>query len=159
MDLVQADLPTCRTDELYSELLRRDKRVFLRIWTFSLLVVDLHPCFWYPVALLPGDIPLQILLLQKYLRSTFDIVGTLAPELALRILRELSIKEVVKVGMVSGGFKHSSLVDESNFRRAELLYSLVEIRRGTDVNVLLRCRRNGSLRLDILRCGVGTVYG
>ncbi|KAF8552802.1 hypothetical protein OG21DRAFT_1415436 [Imleria badia] len=52
-------------------------------------------------SLLPGDIPLQILLLQKYLKSTFDIVGTLAPELALRILRELSIKEVVKVGLVS----------------------------------------------------------
>lgn len=112
-----------------------------------------------PIALLPGDIPLQILLLQKYLRSTFDVVGTLAPELALRILRELSIKEVVKAGMVSGGFKHSNLVDESDFRRAELLYSMVEIRRRTDVNVVLRCRRNGSRRQDILRCGVGTVYG
>lgn len=55
-----------------------------------------------PTALLPGDIPLQILLLQKYLRSTFDIVGMLAPELALRILRELSVKEVVRAGLVSG---------------------------------------------------------
>lgn len=54
------------------------------------------------VALLPGDIPLQILLLEKYLKSTFDIVGTLGPELALRILRELSVKEVVNVGLVSG---------------------------------------------------------
>ncbi|KAF9223100.1 hypothetical protein BS17DRAFT_782382 [Gyrodon lividus] len=52
-------------------------------------------------SLLPGDIPLQILLLQKYLKSTFDIVGKLAPDLALRILRELSVKEVVKVGLVS----------------------------------------------------------
>ncbi|KAF8838190.1 hypothetical protein BDN67DRAFT_907821 [Paxillus ammoniavirescens] len=52
-------------------------------------------------SLLPGDIPLQILLLQKYLKSTFDIVGTLAPDLALRILRELSVKEVMKAGLVS----------------------------------------------------------
>ncbi|KAF9233768.1 hypothetical protein BU15DRAFT_90225 [Melanogaster broomeanus] len=53
------------------------------------------------LSLLPGDIPLQILLLQKYLKSTFDIVGTLAPELALRILRQLSVKEVMKAGLVS----------------------------------------------------------
>ncbi|KAH7890529.1 WD40-repeat-containing domain protein [Phlebopus sp. FC_14] len=52
-------------------------------------------------SLLPGDIPLQILLLQKYLKSSFDIVGTLAPDLALRVLRELSVKEVVKAGLVS----------------------------------------------------------
>ncbi|KIJ62311.1 hypothetical protein HYDPIDRAFT_94912 [Hydnomerulius pinastri MD-312] len=52
-------------------------------------------------SLLPGDIPLQILLLQKYLKSSFDIIGTLAPDLALRILRELSVKEVVKAGLVS----------------------------------------------------------
>ncbi|KAG6331826.1 hypothetical protein ID866_7263 [Astraeus odoratus] len=52
-------------------------------------------------SLLPGDIPLQILLLQKYLKSSFDIVGSLSPELALRIFRQLSIKEVVKAGLVS----------------------------------------------------------
>lgn len=52
-------------------------------------------------SLLPGDIPLQILLLQKYLKSSFDIVGSLAPDLALRIFRELNIKEVVKAGLVS----------------------------------------------------------
>lgn len=52
-------------------------------------------------SLLPGDIPLQILLLQKYLKSSFDIVGSLAPDLALRIFRHLSVKEVVKVGLVS----------------------------------------------------------
>ncbi|KAG8221468.1 hypothetical protein J3R82DRAFT_1675 [Butyriboletus roseoflavus] len=57
--------------------------------------------YGYGPTLLPGDIPLQILLLQKYLRSTFDIVGTLAPELALRILKELSVQEVVKAGLVS----------------------------------------------------------
>ncbi|KAL4079917.1 hypothetical protein V8B97DRAFT_2020668 [Scleroderma yunnanense] len=52
-------------------------------------------------SLLPGDIPLQILLLQKYLKSSFDIVGSLSPDLALRVFRELSIKEVVKAGLVS----------------------------------------------------------
>ena len=66
-------------------------------------------CVLCPVALLPGDIPLQILLLQKYLKSTFDIVGSLAPELALRILRELSVKEVVKAGLVSGNFTYFCL--------------------------------------------------
>ncbi|KAG0702605.1 WD40-repeat-containing domain protein [Suillus ampliporus] len=50
---------------------------------------------------LPGDIPLQILLLQKYLKSSFDIIGSLAPNIALRILRELSVKEVVRAGLVS----------------------------------------------------------
>lgn len=78
-------------------------------------------------------------------------MGTLAPELALRILRELSVKEVVNAGLVSDHFTHSSLVDESD--------TLVETHRETNVNVALRCRRNGSRRLDILRCGVGIVYG
>ncbi|OJA10850.1 hypothetical protein AZE42_06129 [Rhizopogon vesiculosus] len=50
---------------------------------------------------LPGDIPLQILILQKYLKSSFDIIGSLSPELALRILREVSVKEVVIAGLVS----------------------------------------------------------
>ncbi|KAG1894204.1 uncharacterized protein F5891DRAFT_1063239 [Suillus fuscotomentosus] len=50
---------------------------------------------------LPGDIPLQILLLQKYLKSSFDIIGFLAPELALQILSKLSVKEVVRAGLVS----------------------------------------------------------
>ncbi|KAG1855198.1 hypothetical protein DFJ58DRAFT_906114 [Suillus subalutaceus] len=50
---------------------------------------------------LPGDIPLQILLLQKYLKSSFDIIGFLAPEIALQILSKLSVKEVVRAGLVS----------------------------------------------------------
>ncbi|KIK26303.1 hypothetical protein PISMIDRAFT_95127 [Pisolithus microcarpus 441] len=52
-------------------------------------------------SLLPGDIPLQILLLQKYLKSSFDVVGSLAPDIALRIFRHLSVKQVVEVGLVS----------------------------------------------------------
>ncbi|KAG2360790.1 hypothetical protein BDR07DRAFT_1288705 [Suillus spraguei] len=50
---------------------------------------------------LPGDIPLQILLLQKYLKSSFDIIGFLAPEIAIQILSKLSVKEVVRAGLVS----------------------------------------------------------
>lgn len=34
----------------------------------------------------PGDIPLQILLLERYAKSTFDVLGSLGDELALRIL-------------------------------------------------------------------------
>ncbi|KAH0828736.1 hypothetical protein J3R83DRAFT_3157 [Lanmaoa asiatica] len=86
VDLVQADLPKYRTDELSSELFRHDKRIFLRILDVP-FYREISPC--------------KFLLLQKYLRSTFDILGTLAPELALRILRELSVKEVVKAGLVS----------------------------------------------------------
>ncbi|KAF8201357.1 hypothetical protein K438DRAFT_1671594 [Mycena galopus ATCC 62051] len=37
-------------------------------------------------ASLPGDIPLQILTLQKYSKLSHDIVGALAPQLALRVL-------------------------------------------------------------------------
>ena len=91
-------------------------KIYLRIWTLSLLLV----IFVLPVALLPGDIPLQILLLQKYLRSTFDIAGTLAPELSLRILRELSVKDVIKVGSVSD---HSHVLSLGG---AILLHHLVD---------------------------------
>jgi hypothetical protein len=52
-------------------------------------------------ATLPGDIPLQILLLQKYLKSSFDIIGFLAPEIAIQILSKLSVTEVVRAGLVS----------------------------------------------------------
>ncbi|KAF9269792.1 hypothetical protein L218DRAFT_850457 [Marasmius fiardii PR-910] len=61
----------------------------------------------------PGDIPLQILLLQKYLKSTYDILGNLAPNLALRVLKEFTVSEVVKLARVSkawyGVVHHSSL--------------------------------------------------
>ncbi|KAJ3507730.1 hypothetical protein NLJ89_g6145 [Agrocybe chaxingu] len=50
---------------------------------------------------LPGDIRLQILLLEKYARSTFDVLGSLAPDLAFRILRLLSVRELLAVEPVS----------------------------------------------------------
>jgi pyrimidine and pyridine-specific 5'-nucleotidase len=46
---------------------------------------------------MPGDIRLQILLLEKYARSTFDIVGHLSPELVLRIFRYFSVSELLGV--------------------------------------------------------------
>jgi pyrimidine and pyridine-specific 5'-nucleotidase len=50
---------------------------------------------------LPGDIRLQILLLEKYLKSTFDIVGNLSNPLKCRILKFLSIRELLGVETVS----------------------------------------------------------
>jgi len=49
---------------------------------------------------MPGDIRLQVLLLEKYARSTFDVVGNLAPDLAFKILKLLSVKELVGVESV-----------------------------------------------------------
>jgi pyrimidine and pyridine-specific 5'-nucleotidase len=50
---------------------------------------------------MPGDIRLQILLLEKYARSTFDIVGNLAPPLVLRVFRLLTVRELLGVESVS----------------------------------------------------------
>ncbi|TFK44441.1 hypothetical protein BDQ12DRAFT_593867 [Crucibulum laeve] len=50
---------------------------------------------------LPGDIRLQILLLEKYAKSTFDVLGSLAPDLAYNILKWLSVKELLAVEPVS----------------------------------------------------------
>ncbi|XP_006456105.1 hypothetical protein AGABI2DRAFT_188160 [Agaricus bisporus var. bisporus H97] len=50
---------------------------------------------------LPGDIRLQILLLDKYLKSTFDVLGHLAPNIAFRILSKLSVKELLRLEPVS----------------------------------------------------------
>jgi hypothetical protein len=50
---------------------------------------------------MPGDIRLQILLLEKYARSTFDIVGNLAPPLVLRVFGLLTVRELLGVESVS----------------------------------------------------------
>ena len=47
------------------------------------------------LACLPGDIRLQILLLEKYAKATFDIIGNLAPDLAFKILKHLSVPELL----------------------------------------------------------------
>ncbi|KAJ6551173.1 hypothetical protein B0H19DRAFT_1156769 [Mycena capillaripes] len=46
-------------------------------------------------ASLPGDIPLQILTLQKYAKLSHDIVGALAPPLALRVLLLIPIPHLL----------------------------------------------------------------
>jgi hypothetical protein len=50
---------------------------------------------------MPGDIKLQILLLEKYAKSTFDIVGNLAPNLVFQIFKHLSVAELIGVESVS----------------------------------------------------------
>ncbi|KAK0481539.1 hypothetical protein IW261DRAFT_1334733 [Armillaria novae-zelandiae] len=49
----------------------------------------------------PGDVPLQILLLQRYLKSTYDVLGNLSPELSLRILKEFSVSQLLGLATVS----------------------------------------------------------
>ncbi|KAJ7444542.1 hypothetical protein B0H11DRAFT_2162672 [Mycena galericulata] len=46
-------------------------------------------------ASLPGDIPLQILTLQKYAKLSHDIVGALAPPIALRVLLLIPIPHLL----------------------------------------------------------------
>ncbi|KAJ7621349.1 hypothetical protein FB45DRAFT_754291 [Roridomyces roridus] len=46
-------------------------------------------------ASLPGDIPLQILTLQKYAKLSHDLVGALAPPLALRVLLLIPIPHLL----------------------------------------------------------------
>lgn len=50
---------------------------------------------------MPGDIRLQILLLEKYARSTFDIIGNLAPDLTFKIFKFFSVPELLSVEAVS----------------------------------------------------------
>ena len=51
-------------------------------------------------AMLPTDISEQIRLLEKYVRSSFDVVGLLPKDLGVRIFRELSVSDVLKVASV-----------------------------------------------------------
>ena len=47
-------------------------------------------------ACLPGDIRSQINMLERYLKSTFDVVGNLTADLSFKILKHLSVQELVK---------------------------------------------------------------
>jgi pyrimidine and pyridine-specific 5'-nucleotidase len=49
------------------------------------------------IACLPGDIRLQILLLEKYAKSTFDVLGNVSPDLSFRILKHLSVRELLAI--------------------------------------------------------------
>ena len=50
---------------------------------------------------MPGDIRLQILLLEKYAKSTFDIIGNLSQNLVFKIFKYLGVKELLIVEPVS----------------------------------------------------------
>ena len=50
---------------------------------------------------MPGDIRLQVNLLEKYAKSTFDIVGNLSHDLAFKILKCLSVRELLNAETVS----------------------------------------------------------
>lgn len=61
--------------------------------------------FYYRIALIldscmPGDIRLQILLLEKYAKSTYDIIGHLAPDLVFKVFRYLTVQELLGVEVV-----------------------------------------------------------
>ena len=75
-----------------------DCKLFYSIFRPLLLLTPLSPL---PPAALPGDIHLQILLLQKYAKATFDIIGNLAPHLALKIFKFLGVGEVLNIESVS----------------------------------------------------------
>jgi pyrimidine and pyridine-specific 5'-nucleotidase len=47
------------------------------------------------IACLPGDISRQILMLEKYAKSVFDLVGTLPPELGVRCLLHLPVHDLL----------------------------------------------------------------
>ena len=49
---------------------------------------------------MPGDIRLQILLLEKYAKSTFNIIGNLPPDLVFKIFKWLSVQELLGVETV-----------------------------------------------------------
>ncbi|OCH85966.1 hypothetical protein OBBRIDRAFT_738919 [Obba rivulosa] len=73
---------------------RRAVRALSRDDRMRLIALILDSC-------MPGDIRLQILLLEKYAKSTFDVVGNLAPELAFKVLKWLSVPELMGVESVS----------------------------------------------------------
>ena len=50
---------------------------------------------------MPGDIRLQILLLEKYAKSTFDIIGNLSQNLVFKVFKYLRVEELLVVEPVS----------------------------------------------------------
>lgn len=73
---------------------RRALRTLSREERMRLIGIILDSC-------LPGDVRLQIGLLEKYLKSTYDILGHLAPNLAFQILKYLTVPELLAVEPVS----------------------------------------------------------
>ncbi|EAU86743.2 hypothetical protein CC1G_06504 [Coprinopsis cinerea okayama7 len=89
------DLLTAIRGGSFSEVeVRKALRGLSREERMRLIGIILDSC-------LPGDISLQILLLEKYQRSTFDILGHLAPNVAFQILKYLTVPELLAIEPVS----------------------------------------------------------
>jgi hypothetical protein len=89
-------------------------------------------------ACMPGDIRLQILLLEKYAKSTFDIIGNLSSELAFKILKHLRVQELLNVESV---------------HNLEPFISVMFVAKR-----MCRCQRNGNKLFICPRYGDTTVY-
>lgn len=59
---------------------------------------------------MPGDIRTQIGLLEHYLKSTFDIIGNLEPDLSFKVLRYLTVTELLSVEPVWHIVSNSGLI-------------------------------------------------
>jgi pyrimidine and pyridine-specific 5'-nucleotidase len=100
--------------------LSREERMRLSVPTFSRVVLrhldrELTNVAMHSIAIIldscmPGDIRLQILLLEKYAKSTFDIIGHLAPGLAFKVFRWLSVPELLAVESVRPALASALLV-------------------------------------------------
>ncbi|THG96759.1 hypothetical protein EW026_g5133 [Hermanssonia centrifuga] len=82
-------------DSTFNEIeVRRIVRSLSRDDRMRLIAIILDSC-------MPGDIRLQILLLEKYAKSTFDIIGNLAPNLVYKVFKYLNVDELLGVETVS----------------------------------------------------------
>lgn len=92
-DLMKA-LKKDANGEFNESEVRRAIRALNRDERMRLIAIILDSCR-------PGDIRLQILLLEKYAKATFDIIGNLAPELAFKVLKHLRVPELLALEPVS----------------------------------------------------------
>ena len=69
--------------------------LLLSVWT------DLWFNVCDPAALLPGDVSAMIRTLERYALTTFDILGTLPVELAVEVLKEFDVKQLLALCLVS----------------------------------------------------------
>ncbi|KIY47745.1 hypothetical protein FISHEDRAFT_44736 [Fistulina hepatica ATCC 64428] len=95
----EGDLVTALSGGTFNEIeLRKLVRRLSRDERMRLISIILDSCY-------PGDIRLQVLLLEKYAKSTFDIIGNLSPDLAFRVLKWLTVQELLGVETVSKGWQ------------------------------------------------------
>lgn len=68
----------------------------------SWLKVRLAACYVEAnqIACDPSDIDAQIVLLEKYKRTRFDILGRLTPELAVQVMLNLQLNDILNLRLV-----------------------------------------------------------